>query len=412
MGSRINSRIDTDVAVIGGGLAGLSTALAITARSDAWLTLFEPSVGSNRSLPLTFYDTLERFGLSDCIIKRYHRFALRARTGEQAVCALNEAIFATLDYSGACMALYRRLQDRPNVSHQEARVSAVIQEHGVWRIQAAKQEFTARLLIDASGLTQQSQRIDYRRPRLYSHSYGQILDCDGLSEEQQDTALFLTGNPDHGNGGGWFYPLPDGRASFGFAQVTRSPRYPRRRCIQGYERALREFEPYHRLLHKGRIVPTHWGTIPLGTLRRFCHNGLMRVGDAAGQATSWACMGIEPALVNGELCGEIAARALHEGNLSARRLREYERRWRYQHHVAYRKATMLADLEWNRGERAWQDIVRWTATLSPEEMLSNVRYNTPHISLPVIWWLLVYDRLGLARRALRNRFLQSAGAGA
>jgi flavin-dependent dehydrogenase len=410
MKSRIREMIDTDVVVVGGGLAGLSTALAITARSDARLTLVEPSVGSNRSLPLTFCDVLDRFGLNEYILSRYHSFALHARTGERATCTFDEPVLATLDYSQACLTLYKRLQNRPMFSHRLARAETIMRDNGIWRVQTTDGAITGKLLIDASGLAELSRRHSHPRPGMYSHSYGQILECRSIPQKEQDTALFLTGNPRHGNGGGWFYPMPDGRASFGFAQVTRSPQYPRSQCIRGYEWALQEFAPYNALLYRGRHVDTHLGTIPLGAPKHFAYDGLMLVGDAAGQATPWACMGTEPALLNGEMCGEVAAIALRGDNLSARHLREYERRWKSRNYVAYRKATMLAELEWNRGERPWQDTVRWTSTLSPKEMLSNVRYNTPHASLPILWWLLIYDRLGLARRSIRDRLLQRVEA--
>ena len=129
----------------------------------------------------------------------------------------------------------------------------------------------------------------------------------------------------------------------------------------------------------------------------------LNFGDAAGQATPWACMGVEPALLNGQLCGQVAVRAFRRGDLSRSGLQDYEKMWFARNGAGYRKAVMLADLEWQRGEAAWDHTLNQLDRLSGPEMLNSLRYNTPAFSLPLIWGLLVYDRLGLIRRGLRDR---------
>jgi flavin-dependent dehydrogenase len=51
------------------------------------------------------------------------------------------------------------------------------------------------------------------------------------------------------------------------------------------------------------------GVIPVCPPRRFVYDGLMLIGDAAGQATIWSCMGSEPALIAGQLAGQAAIEA-------------------------------------------------------------------------------------------------------
>ncbi|HID62481.1 MAG TPA: FAD-dependent oxidoreductase, partial [Anaerolineae bacterium] len=60
-----------DIAIIGGGLAGLSAAVAIGANSKARVVLIDKDIGGNNPTPLTFSDVVQRFGLEDSVIKHY-----------------------------------------------------------------------------------------------------------------------------------------------------------------------------------------------------------------------------------------------------------------------------------------------------------------------------------------------------
>ena len=55
---------------------------------------------------------------------------------------------------------------------------------------------------------------------------------------------------------------------------------------------------------------------------------MIAVGDAAGQVKPTSGGGIYPGLVSAKIAGEVAAAAACEGDSSAARLCEYERRWR------------------------------------------------------------------------------------
>jgi digeranylgeranylglycerophospholipid reductase len=397
--------LESDIAIVGGGLAGLCTALTIAARTDARLIMIDEDIGSNRSLPLTFLDTVQQFDLEESLLQRYHGFAMRTRTGHQALHMFDDTPLVTLDYSAACGQLYARLQAYPRFTHLPTRATGLSRNRAGWRVHSQGQDDVAcRLLVDASGHAHFTARqLKHAVPAAYSHSYGRILEGCSVPADEASVALFLTGNPRHGSGGGWFYPLPGQRVSFGFATVTATPQYPAEECRQGFESALREFSPHAEMMRGAVAGDVHAGSIPLGPVKRLVYDGLMLVGDAAGQATPWACMGAEPALLNGQLCGRAAVGAFRERDFSRARLRDYERLWKTQNGTGYRQAMMLADLEWQRGETAWDDTVNRLDRLSDPEMLHSLRHNTPYLPLPLIWWLLVYDRLGLIRRGIRDR---------
>lgn len=395
-----------DMAIIGGGLAGLSAAVAIGADSEARVVLIDKDVGHNNPTPLTFSDVVQRFGLEGSLVNRYRGFSLHSSLGSQSLHYYNDFPLVSLDYRWACHILLTRAQQSAGFTWQRGYATGLARDREGWIISLnSGQRIRAPLLVDASGRAHFAARcLHLARPRMYSHCYGQIFSqCQVTSGElAEDICLFLGGSERFGNGGGWCYPLGDGRISFGFASVTDSPRYPLRLVRQRYQRALREFAPYADILARGKPGPVECGSIPLGPARRFVYDGLMLVGDAAGQATPWACMGVEPALVNGQTCGRVAAQAFQQRDFRARELREYEAIWAQANRRSYRQGTLLAPLQWTQSEEVWDKITASHGRFTPEETLAHLRYNEPLQSLPVLGWSMVYDRLGRIRRGVRD----------
>ncbi len=70
------------------------------------------------------------------------------------------------------------------------------------------------------------------------------------------------------------------------------------------------------------------GGIPVGTLKKTVADGVLIVGDAAGQVKPISYGGIYAGAKCAKIAGEVAAKAAAEGDVTALRLMEYERRWR------------------------------------------------------------------------------------
>jgi digeranylgeranylglycerophospholipid reductase len=79
---------------------------------------------------------------------------------------------------------------------------------------------------------------------------------------------------------------------------------------------------------KGGPLQLVVGGLPLGPPASTVAEGFMAVGDAAGQVKPTSGGGIYPGLVSAKIAGEVAAAAALEGDASAARLQEYEKRWR------------------------------------------------------------------------------------
>jgi digeranylgeranylglycerophospholipid reductase len=64
-----------------------------------------------------------------------------------------------------------------------------------------------------------------------------------------------------------------------------------------------------------------------GTLNKIVDNGVMIVGDAAGQLMPLTGAGVQSGIEAGRISGEVAAQSVEEGDVSASRLSMYERRF-------------------------------------------------------------------------------------
>jgi geranylgeranyl reductase family protein len=79
---------------------------------------------------------------------------------------------------------------------------------------------------------------------------------------------------------------------------------------------------------RSEIISYSSGAIPIGPAAKTVTDGVLLVGDAAGQAKPTSGGGIYTGVRCAKIAGEVAARAALSGDASERALMEYERRWR------------------------------------------------------------------------------------
>jgi len=91
---------------------------------------------------------------------------------------------------------------------------------------------------------------------------------------------------------------------------------------------LRKFVDSDPRFKDAEILLVNGGLCPMsGTIDRIVDNGVMLVGDAAGQLIPLTCAGIHTGVEAGKMAGEVAAEAVEEGDTSAERLQRYVHRF-------------------------------------------------------------------------------------
>lgn len=78
----------------------------------------------------------------------------------------------------------------------------------------------------------------------------------------------------------------------------------------------------------GGALDIVYGGIPLGPLKKTVADGVLIVGDAAGQVKPTSGGGVYTGAACAKIAGEVAALAAIEGDASEDRLNEYDKRWR------------------------------------------------------------------------------------
>ncbi len=116
----------------------------------------------------------------------------------------------------------------------------------------------------------------------------------------------------------WVVPFGDDRARIGLCAEDRGCDHLRT--------FLRKDLIRRRVL--GSPAGIFVGGLPLGPPETAVADGFLAVGDAAGQVKPTSGGGIYPGLVSAKIAGGVAAAAALEGDCSAKRLREYDKRWR------------------------------------------------------------------------------------
>jgi geranylgeranyl reductase family protein len=142
------------------------------------------------------------------------------------------------------------------------------------------------------------------------------------TEGPADTVRILVGRGVAPGFFGWFIPSGEGRAILGLC------------CEPGPVPALEHFERLLRnrrlapFIRKAQVLRYYSGSVPVSSAKAAVADRLVLVGDAAGQVKPISGGGIYTGTKCALIAGEIVATALERDDLSARALREYERRWK------------------------------------------------------------------------------------
>lgn len=366
-----------DAFIIGGGLAGLSCGKRLLSETSLQLGLTEiPKSENNNPARITFRDIIHNHDLTDCISAQYRSFGEFSYHGARAVHNFPDSPFVLLDYNQACAKILNQLKLSNNFRYYSNKVIDIINTENfvVIEFDTGKRVKT-KLLIDASGTSHLVlNKYDLNQPALYSHSFGRSY--LGCHNEDIDSAYFIASSVDYGSGGGWFYPMGRDRASVGFAMITNSSHFPKREIRGKFLNAIREVFPINRYLADARPQQYEIGTIPIQRAKQFYRDNILIVGDAAGQATPWTCMGIEPALKSSDLLVNTAKEAFKKNDFSSSLLCEYQKSWDQENKVAYDIMNNFEIKMWFWGEDIWDFIIEKDLdNLTASQFLNRIRYN-------------------------------------
>ena len=308
-----------DVAVIGAGPAG-SMAARYAAKAGAETILLEehPAVG----WPVECAGLLGLGALAEAELP-VRSFVLKEMKGA--------AIFSPggnrLDFKAQAtraIVVDRRLFDRAaacEALREGAEMRLCSPVRGISRLGdesilslAGGEEVLASIVISAEGVRGRLARQEGIMPPEVVLSGAQV-EVPFAVEDPESVELHLGAAP-----GLFAWVIPTGE------ETARIGLCARERGCQYLQRFLGQEKIKKRIL--GSPTAINVGGLPLGPPAQTAVEGLLVVGDAAGQVKPTSGGGIYPGLVAAKIAGGVAAAAALEGDGSAQRLQEYDRIWR------------------------------------------------------------------------------------
>lgn len=331
-----DSTDSADVVVVGGGPAGLATA-AVAARGGLKVVVCERShaIGEPvRTSGGSFVRPLRRLGVPESCWHPVHRIRVIGPTTD-VVKTYRRAVGCVLDVRATYQWLAAQAVDAGAEIRLKAGVEGPLRPgagNGDTRVRGVRvrdpfrgaHDLHARVVVDASGHTGFLARDAGLRPRNERSAVGIELELRAPGYDA-DEAVFWLGDTVAPGGYGWAFPCGDGRVRLGVGVVRPDSEAEPRVLLDGLLDAFRSIA--------GTATPAgalelHSGLMPVIPPRatQLVGDGLVVVGDAAGQGSTLLGEGIRYAISAGRLAGEALVAA--GGDYSAHGLAAYPRQWR------------------------------------------------------------------------------------
>jgi digeranylgeranylglycerophospholipid reductase len=359
-----------DVAIAGGGPGGLAAA-KIVAEAGLRVVVLEQSheIGApTRTTGGSFIADLQELDVPDSLYHPIKHFRFISPNSTVAF-SFEEPVACVLDVRG----LFQQMAEAAISVGAEIRLGTTAvapllkdgftvgldmksQIHGDGPVQSS-------VIIDATGyksaiLKKAGVHAGFRR-----FGVGSELDMYA-PRYNQDEVVLIVGSQVAPAGYAWAFPWGKQRVRVGVGILhsdsnEHPDRYVKRLCADAdrFGIDLRQAQP----------IEYHYGLIPAeGPLANLVGDGVMGVGDAAGQASALAGEGIRWAIKAGRMAAGVAVEAIKAKDVSRERLQAYERNWT----TAYAMNLRIAH-EVNNSIATWDDA-KW------DRMTELLKLFSPH----------------------------------
>lgn len=319
-----------DVAVVGGGPAGLSAAWA-AAKAGASVVLFEKDEAiahSVRTSGVSWIDSMDRLGMPAHLYNPVSSYQFVSPSNEVTIsgsspksCVLDvRATYQHLAFMAAEAGAQIMVRSNViNIAKEGNRVTGV-------RASTPVGDFDVKcaLVIDASGFSTSAGRKAGVAGEWRRYGVGAEYECY-CDNVDSSTWTLMVGQQYSEAGYAWVFPLSKNRARIGVGiGRPESQADPLDKLHSILEKRLKPLDK----LGKIQPIELHYGFIPNeGVRTSSVSDGLLLVGDSAGQANPLVLEGIRYAIEFGRLAGEVGARSVAHG-ATKESLAEYEKAWK------------------------------------------------------------------------------------
>lgn len=367
--------LECDIAVVGGGPAGLSSAYA-AASEGSKVILFEKddAIAHNiRTSGVSWIKEMQELKIPREMYNPIKNFTF--------ISPSNEVTIKGNEFS-SCVLDVRRVYQHLAMLAAEAGAKIMVRSR-VYNLFSGPQdkimlrvntplgnlEIKPELIIDASGFSSVvGSKLGLVKPwRRYGIGAEYECYCDNVDLE---TWYLMVGKCYSDAGYAWVFPLSKSRIRIGVG-VGRpeSNLDPVKKLNEVLEKKLK---PLDRLKN---IQPLefHFGFIPNeGSRETTIADRLIIVGDSAGQSNPLVLEGIRYAVEFGRLAGRVGAQSLSKGSVKSS-LNEYERIWKSKVQSKINSAMNIQSRWINLSDDQWDQEIEMLRHMSWEEFLDFIR---------------------------------------
>lgn len=358
-----------DIAVVGGGPAGLSAAWA-AAKAGTNVILFEKDEAiahSVRTSGVSWIDSMDALGIPSHLYNPISSYQFISPSNEVMITgSSNNPRSCVLDVRATYQHLAFMAAEAGAKIMVRSNVINVVKKGENGRVAGVKAstpagdlEVSCPLVIDASGFGTSAARRAGMAGEWKRYGVGAEYECY-CDHADSELWTLMVGQQYSEAGYAWVFPLSKNRVRIGVGiGRPESPADPLDKLHAILEKRLKPLDK----LGKIQPVELHYGSIPNeGTRASTVADGLLMVGDSAGQANPLVLEGIRYAIEFGRLAGEVGAQSLERG-ATRESLLGYEKAWKAK--VASKIASALkvqsrwiglSDEEWDREIEILRDM--------------------------------------------------------
>jgi digeranylgeranylglycerophospholipid reductase len=351
---------------VGGGPAGLAAAQS-AAKAGARVILFEKDEAiahSVRTSGVSWIDSMEALGIPSSLYNPISNYRFVSPANDVMISG-SVARSCVLDVRATYQHLAFQAAEAGATIMVRSNVINIAKEEGnrVTGVKASTpegdMEVKCALVIDASGFSTSVGRKAGLAGEWRRYGVGAEYECY-CDHADSLTWTLMVGQQYSEAGYAWVFPLSKNRVRIGVGiGRPESQADPLDKLHTILEKRLKPLDA----LGKIQPVELHYGFIPNeGSRSQSVADGLIMVGDSAGQSNPLVLEGIRYAIEFGRLAGEVGARSLAH-NASKESLADYEKAWKAK--VAAKIASALkvqsrwiglSDQEWDKEIEILRDM--------------------------------------------------------
>jgi digeranylgeranylglycerophospholipid reductase len=365
-----------DIVIVGGGPAGLSAAYA-AAKFNARVILFEKdaSIAHNiRTSGVTWIEEMKKLGISRDHYNPIKNYSFISPSNEVNIRG-NDATACVLDVRSVYQHLaFLAAEAGSEIMVRSNVINVVINSNN--RISGLKirtpkgdMMINCDLVIDASGFHSFIARKVGMVNEWKRYGLGAEYECY-CENVDSETLVFMVGGEYSDAGYAWIFPLSKKRIRIGVGiGRPESNADPLEKLNSIIEKKLKPLDK----IGKVQPIEFHSGIIPNEGIRKSTvSDGLILVGDSAGQANPLVLEGIRYAIEFGRLAGEVGAKSLAQ-NAKRESLLEYEKIWKNKLESKINSALKVQS-KWIRlDDKKWDKEIEILKDMSQEDFLDFIK---------------------------------------